>query len=471
MSEKKYPLKRGQEYEFYIQKLAFGGAGLARVDNYVVFIKGTIPGDRVIARVFKRKTAFAEARLIRILEPSQQRITPPCRYFGWCGGCNWQTLSYQDQLMYKRQIVAESLSHLGGIGELEIKPVVVSDSIFAYRNKMEFSFSDRRWLLPEELANSEIKNDFALGLHIPGTFDKILQIDECLLQSSIANQILLFVKDYSVAKGLPPYGIKSHQGLLRFLVIRQSRYNDSILVNIVTAYEDRKVLTALADELVKRFPDIKSVVNTINSGLAQVAYGDKEFLLAGVDHIQEKLGNYIFKISANSFFQTNTTQALKLYQLVKEFAALSGREIVWDLYSGTGTIALFVANDSKQVLAFESNESAVSDGKNNAREHHISNVQFIAGDLLHHLEVTHPQPDVLITDPPRAGMHPRVTEYIHQLKAKRVVYVSCNPTTLARDLALLKNNYHITAVQPVDMFPQTYHIETIVQLTLKEGSD
>lgn len=469
MNDKKYPLKKGQEYEFTIQKLAFGGAGLARVDNYVVFIKGTIPGDRVLARVFKRKTAFAEARLTRILDPSPQRIAPPCRYFGWCGGCNWESLSYQDQLMYKGQIVAESLSHLGGIGELPINPVIASESIFAYRNKMEFSFSDRRWLLPDEMENPEIKKDFALGLHIPGTFDKILQIDECLLQSSIANQILLFVKDYVKVKGLQPYGIKSHQGFLRFLVIRQSRYNGSILINIVTAYEDRKVLTALADELVKRFPDIKSVVNTINSGLAQVAYGDKEILLAGVDHIQEKLGDYIFKISANSFFQTNTRQALKLYQLVRELADLSGDEIVWDLYSGTGTIALFVANDCKQVFAFESNESAVRDGKNNARDHHISNIQFIAGDLLQHLEVIQPKPDVLITDPPRAGMHPRVTEYISNLKAKRVVYVSCNPTTLARDLVLLKKNYHISAVQPVDMFPQTYHIETVVQLTLKDS--
>ncbi len=467
MTEKKYPVKRKKEYEFNIDKLAFGGAGVAKVDNYVIFIKDTLPGDRVIARITKRKQNFAEARLISIVEKSPLRLSAPCSYFEWCGGCTWQNMAYENQLDYKRQIVSESLRHIAGIPDPAVETVLPSDNIFAYRNKMEFSFSDRRWLLPDELGVEDISKDFALGLHIPGTFDKILQIDRCLLQSDTANAILQTVNLYAREHGLKPYGLKSHEGFLRFLVIRESSFNHEIMVNIVTGYEDVKSLQPLADKLMTDYPQVKSVVNNINTRRAQIAAGEKEYLLAGKALIKEKLGSFDFNISANSFFQTNTVQAEKLYDQIMGMAGLQGNEIVWDLYSGTGTISMFLAQRAKEVIGLELVDAAVADALQNVRDHDVKNVRFVSGDLLHKLREVQPLPDVLVADPPRAGMHEKVVRFINQINPKRVVYVSCNPTTLARDLAILKEKYRIEKVQPVDMFPQTYHIETVVKLTRK----
>ena len=467
MNERKYPVKRGGEYEVEIEKLAFGGAGIARMDNYVIFVKGAIPGDRALVRIQKRKSAYAEARLLSLIKPSKYRIASPCPYFEWCGGCTWQNLSYEDQLKYKVDIVAESFRHLAGLVDIQVQPIITSEKPFAYRNKMEFSFSDRRWLLPNELNKDDINRDFALGLHVPGTFDKILQIDTCLLQSDIANQILKYINDYIIKNKLQPYGIRSHKGFLRFLVIRESSYNGSIMVNMVTAYEDTKSLKNLAQKLINKFPSIKSVVNNINSKLAQIAFGEKEIILAGESTIQEKLGRHLFNISANSFFQTNTKQAEKLYSKVLEFAGLTGIENVWDLYCGTGTITIFLAEQAREVTGFELVESAVNDARLNAETHGVHNAKFIGGDLLHKLREMKDKPDVLVTDPPRSGMHPKVVEYIRDLCPEKIVYVSCNPTTLARDVSILKETYEIEMIQPVDMFPQTYHIETIVKMELK----
>jgi 23S rRNA (uracil1939-C5)-methyltransferase len=467
MNERKYPVKRGGEYEVEIEKLAFGGAGIARMDNYVIFVKGTIPGDRILVRIQKRKSAHAEARLLSIIKPSEYRIQPPCPYFEWCGGCTWQNLSYGDQLKYKADIVAESFRHIAGLEKISVQMVIESDKSFAYRNKMEFSFSDRRWLLPEELNMESIGRDFALGLHVPGTFDKILQIDECLLQSDIANQILKYIKEFVIKNKLQPYGIRSHEGFLRFLVIRESSYDGSIMVNLVTAYKDIKKLKKLAQGLIKQFPKVKSVVNNINSKLAQIAVGEKEIVLAGESTIREKLGRHMFNISANSFFQTNTEQAEKLYNKVLDFAELKGSEQVWDLYCGTGTITIFLAEKAKKVVGFELVESAVKDARSNTESHGIHNAEFVGGDLLYKLQNMKDKPDVLVTDPPRSGMHPKVVEYIRDLRPNKIIYVSCNPTTLARDVAILKDVYKIEMIQPVDMFPQTYHIETIVKMKLK----
>lgn len=467
MSEKKYPVKRGAEYELHIEKLAFGGAGVSRVDNYVIFVKGTLPGDVVKAKISKRKPSFAEARLLEVLNPSSLRETAPCSYFSWCGGCTWQNLSSQNQLHFKREIVVESLEHLAGIQKIDVLPVLASNAAYGYRNKMEFSFSDRRWLLPDELGVEAISNKFALGLHVPGTFDKIIQIDHCLLQSDNANAVLKFVSAYVQDNKLTPYGIRSHEGYLRFLVIRESHYTGNLMINIVTSTETPDILKPLAEQLMQKIPAVSGVVNNINSRLAQVALGEKEILLAGSDFIEEKLGPFVFKISANSFFQTNSKQAEHLYNKVIEYAEIDRKDIVWDLYSGTGTISLFLAQHAKEVIGFELAESSVADAFTNAREHSVENVHFVAGDLLHRLQDTTPRPDVLVTDPPRAGMHEKVVRYISELKPKRIVYVSCNPTTLARDLGLLKENYLVEIVQPVDMFPQTYHIETVVKLRLK----
>ncbi len=464
MSEKKYPVKRGGEYELQIDRLAFGGAGVARVENYVVFVKGALPGETVKVRIQKRKSGHAEARLLEIIKPSPERQQAACPYFEWCGGCTWQSLTYADQLKHKQQIVAESLRHLAGETEIEVRPVLPSEADFAYRNKMEFSFSDRRWLLPDELGNEEISRDFALGLHVPGTFDKIIQIDRCLLQSERANRVLELVNRYVQEHGLTPYGIRSHQGFLRFLVIRQSRYNGEVMVNIVTSEEDTDKLRPLAEKLIATYPFVSSVINNINSRPAQIAMGEKEIVLAGNDHIVEELGGFLFKISANSFFQTNSAQAERLYEQVLRFADIRPDEIVWDLYAGTGTISLFLAQKAKEVIGFELVESAVADAEKNAGEHGVNNARFVGGDLLHKLRDTEPKPDVLVTDPPRSGMHEKVVRYIAEMQPERLVYVSCNPTTLARDLAILKERYRIEAVQPVDMFPQTYHIETVVKL-------
>ncbi len=467
MSEKKYPVKRRGEYELTIEGLAFGGKGVTRVDNYVIFVKDALPGDRVKVRIVKRKKDFAEAILLEILEPSPHRVQAPCPYFNWCGGCTWQNMSYEDQLFFKRQIVLDSLQRIGGFAEVEVQPVLPSPSPLAYRNKMEFSFSDRHWLLPEELNKPEISRDFVLGLHVPGTFDKILHVENCLLQSDEANAILKYVSDYCQQNKLQPYGIRSHQGFLRFLVLRQSSYNGEIMVNIVTGYEEPEKLAPLAEQLVQRFPQVVSVVNTINTRLAQIATGEKEILLQGRPFIRDRIGPFVFNISPASFFQTNTLQAERLYQKVLEFADLDGKSIVWDLYAGAGTISLFLAQQAQMVIGFEAVSSAVADARKNAREHEVENVRFVEGDLLYTLGHTKPLPRVLVTDPPRSGMHEKVVKLIAQIAPERIVYVSCNPTTLARDLKILSEKYRVVQVQPVDMFPQTYHIETVVLLERK----
>ena len=467
MSEQKYPVKRNGEYTVYIEKLAFGGAGVARLNNYVIFVKDTLPGETVRVRIIKRKPAYAEARKLEIEQPSPLRQPAPCPYFDWCGGCTWQNMKYEDQLHHKHKIVEESLRYLGGLDDVRVYPVLASPKEFAYRNKMEFSFSDRRWLIESELGDMSVNRDFALGLHVPGTFDKIIDVRSCMLQSERANRILQIVSDFSRKEGLAPYGIRSHQGFLRFLVLRESSYNGQIMVNIVTAYEQIEPLKKLAGLIFEQVDNVAGVVNNINSRPAQIAVGEKEILLIGLPYIQEKLGPFVFKISANSFFQTNTQQAERLYEKVMEYSGLDGSEIVWDLYAGTGTISLFLAERAREVVGFELAESAVQDAAENMRQHGVKNARFVAGDLLHKLEETFPKPDVLVTDPPRAGMHEKVVRYINTLKPRRIVYVSCNPTTLARDLAILSQQYRVEAVQPVDMFPQTYHIETVVKLSLK----
>lgn len=467
MSEQKYPVKRGGEYELNIEDLAFGGKGVARLENYVIFVKDALPGELVKARIAKRKKDFAEAYLLEILKPSPYRIEAPCKYFKWCGGCTWQNMTYENQLHFKKKIVEDALKRIGAQQNVNVRDVLPSPEDFAYRNKMEFSFSDRRWLLPEELHQSEVDKGFALGLHVPGTFDKILHIDYCRLQSDVANEVLRFVANWLRQKGIQPYGIRSHEGFLRFLVIRQSAFNGEIMVNIVTAYEDVGQLKPLVQELQKRFSQVVSVVNNINTRLAQIAVGEKEFLLAGRAYIQDKIGGFVFNISANSFFQTNTKQAEHLYEVVMDFAEMGRNSIVWDLYAGTGTISLFLAQKAKEVIGFEVVESAVADARQNAREHGVKNVRFVQGDLLKTMHDVKPRPDIIVTDPPRSGMHEKVLRLINQLRPKRMVYVSCNPTTLARDLNILSERFQVLKVQPVDMFPQTYHIETVVKLVRK----
>lgn len=460
-------IKKGEFIELEVTGMAFGGKGLAKVDGLAVFVEKAVPLDRVMARIVKKKKSFAEAVAVELIESSPYRTTPPCEYSGFCGGCKWQFLQYDRQLHYKRQHVEESLAHIGLIKDVPVHPVIPSEKIFGYRNKMEFSCSDRKWLLPSDFAAGEQSVGFAIGLHVPGTFDKVLDIRACLLQPEEGNMILEDAKAFMKNSGAPPYGIKSHEGFWRFLMLRSSAAYGNWMVNIITSAENRKTVEPLAALLKEKYPGVVSVVNNITSSKAAVATGEYEIVLAGSPYIKDRLGKFEFEISANSFFQTNTRSAEILYDKVKEFAGLSGSETVIDLYSGTGTIPVFLSADAGSVTGLEIVESAVLDAKKNCHANGVSNCTFILGDIRESLSEISKKPDVIIIDPPRAGMHKDVVKQVADMAPEKIVYVSCNPATLARDLFLLKESYEVIEVQPIDMFPHTWHIESVARLGKK----
>lgn len=460
-------VKKKQEIELDVTGIAFGGRGIAKIDGYTVFVDQAVPGDRVLARIVKKKKSYAEARTLQIIEPSADRIEPPCRYAGWCGGCKWQFLQYGRQLEYKRRHVREAVEHIGQISGVPVHPVLPADKIFGYRNKMEFSCSDRRWLLPEELGRADIPKDFALGLHVPGTFDKILDIDACLLQPEKGNRILNDVRDRIRASGLAPYGLRTHEGFWRFVMLRHSLAEDRWLVNLVTAAEDRGALDAVAGYLMEAHDDIAGVVNNVTAKKAAVAAGEYELPVSGRAFVQEQLGEFVFEVSANSFFQTNTAQAEKLYDTVRRYAQLSGSESVVDLYTGTGTIPIWLSADAGRITGLEIVESAVADAGKNCEKNQITNCRFVAGDIRQSISQIEHRPDVMIIDPPRAGMHKDVVKSVLDMAPEKMVYVSCNPATLARDLSLMAETYHVAEIQPVDMFPHTFHIEAVARLVRK----
>lgn len=462
-------IKKGQMIELTVADIAFGGRGLARVDGMAVFVDGAVPSDVVRARVIKKKKKYAEARTVEILSPSPHRIAPPCPYAGYCGGCKWQFLGYDRQLLYKRRHVAEALEHIALIDGVAVEAVLPSDAVFGYRNKMEFSCADRRWLLPSELARGDIDQGFAIGLHVPGTFDKVLDIDACLLQPDLGNRILGVVRRYIRTSPQPVYGLRSHTGFWRFLTLRHSVANDCWMVNLVTASLDREAVQPLAEALRRRFPTVAAVVNNVTDRKSGVAVGDFEVPLAGADAIEDAVGPLRFKISANSFFQTNTRGAERLYETVRSYAALSGGERVLDLYCGTGTIGIFLSDAAAEVTGIELAASAVGDARANCRRNGIDNCRFIQADMREGLKQIDRPPDVMIIDPPRAGMHKDVVRQIIDMAPPVIVYVSCNPSTLARDLGLMKAYYHPAAVQPVDMFPHTFHIEAVARLERVDG--
>ena len=459
-------LKKGDLVELRVDRVALGGQGIARLDGLVFFVKGAVPGDRVTALIFRKKQAYAEAKIQELLVPSPDRIEAPCPHFGICGGCQWQHLTYERQLEYKRGHVEEALSHIGSLSGIKVHDPIPSEKRFGYRNKMEFSFSDRPWL-PHPPLEKGGRGDFALGLHVPGTFDKIIDVDACLLQQERGNEILREVKRLAGESGLPPYGIKSHKGFWRFLTLRHSPYLDEWMVNLVTSEMRNEVVLPLAKRLTALFPYVKTVVNNITTRKASIAVGEKEAVLAGDGILQDRIGASFFQISANSFFQTNSLGAERLFGKVAEFADLRGRETVLDLYSGTGTIPIFLAHSAKRVIGMEIVESAVLDATRNCHANGIENCEFLLGDIRENLALLRLQPEVMIIDPPRAGMHQDVLSRVLEIGAERIVYVSCNPATLARDLALMQEHYHVAEIQPVDMFPHTYHIECVARLTRK----
>lgn len=482
-------IKRGDDITLSVESAAFEGKTVSRIDGFVVFVEGAVPGDIVRARITSVKQSFAEAKVLHVVQPSQLRTEPRCRYFGTCGGCKWQHVEYHAQLQFKQQQVVDAFERIGGFQKLPILPIIGAEEVYFYRNKMEFSFSDQQWIVSPAPASESDRNvesetgnpELFLGLHVPQRYDKVLDIEECHLQSEVSNAIVNFTRSFARAHRLPVYSTKTETGYLRFLVIRQSsvgrkpvQQDEStrgLMVNLVT-FEDRPdVMQQYTKELVAAVPAITTVVNTINSKKTQIAYGQVERLYHGEGIIHERLGKHLFTISASSFFQPNTAQAEKLYGVVKDFAELSLSDVVWDLYSGTGSIALFISDAAKEVVGIESAASAVKDAERNATLNNVRNCSFILGDLKErltketHWMSTHAKPDVMIIDPPRSGMHPKVVDEVCSLAPRRIVYVSCNPATQARDVKMLcAEHYELVKLQPVDMFPHTYHIENVALL-------
>jgi 23S rRNA (uracil1939-C5)-methyltransferase len=461
------PVKKGQQFEVEITGIAFGGKGLTRIDGLAVFVDQAIPGDHAVIRIFKKRKNYARARIVELMTSSPDRITAPCPYSGFCGGCTWQFLAYDKQLIYKRQHVADAIAHIGLIKGVAVHPTLPSDLIFGYRNKMEFSCSDRRWLLPDEMGRHDIEPNFAIGLHVPGTFYKVIDTRACLIQPDLGNRILMDVRSFIRSSSRPVYGLRSHAGFWRFVMLRHSQAFDQWMVNIVTAEEDRQTLKPLGHRLMEKYPEVVSVVNNITGRRAGVAIGEFEVPLAGKSAISDKIGPYEFDISANSFFQTNTLGAKRLYEVVKEYTELGGTENVLDLYSGTGTIPIVLSESAGQVIGIEIADSAVENAEKNCEKNKIVNCKFIKGDIKNCISLITRRPDVVIIDPPRAGMHREVVRLVLDMGPDRIVYVSCNPATLARDLSMMIDQYAILEIQPVDMFPHTYHVETVVKLAKK----
>ncbi len=457
-------IKKGQQIEVEITGIAFGGKGLVHINGMAVFVDQAVPGDKALIRIMRKKKNYAEACIIKLMDAAPQRIKPPCVYSGFCGGCKWQFLDYEVQLIYKRQHVVESLSHIGQIKNVQVHPTIASPLKLGYRNKMEFSCTDRRWLSPHEMQHPETNKGFGIGLHVPGTFFKVFDTKRCLLQPDLGNHLLDEVRKFIRASRLPVYGLRSHEGFWRFLMLRHSVAFDRWMVNIVTASDHHQALQPLAGFLMDKYPEVTSVINNITSRKAGVSFGEMELGLAGAETIIEKIGSFAFEISANSFFQTNTAGAAQLYAIVKKYAELSGSETVIDLYSGTGTIPILLSEVAKEVVGLEMAPTAVEDARRNCRMNRVENCRFLLGDIRHSLPKISHRPDLLIIDPPRAGIHPDVVKQVLALSAGRIVYVSCNPPTLARDLNLLKEVYRVQEVQPVDLFPHTHHIESVARL-------
>lgn len=458
-------IHKGQEIELTIESLAYGGMGIAKVEGFVIFVKKAIPGQKARALIYRKKKGYAEARALTVLEESPHFVPAPCAHFGYCGGCTIQQLNYQEQIQQKKQQVEDLFRHQARISHLIIDEVLPADQPFNYRNKMEFTFSNRRWITPEE--SPDTNQDFALGLHIPNRFDKILDINHCYIQPEIGNNILNLVYAKSKQLGLKPYDARTHNGFLRNLVIRFGEHTGEIMVNIVTSYENREFLQPLADEIIQQFPQITSLINNVNTKKGDTAFGEYEVLLYGTPTIKEKIGDLTFEISSNSFFQTNSLQAEKLYTAALSGAQLSGNEIVYDLYCGTGSISLFLAQKAKAVHGFELISYAVKDAKRNALANNIANAHFHQANLDFFFNkgsknTRLPKPDVIVIDPPRAGMHKDMVNALPNFGAKRLVYISCNPATQARDVAMLmENGYRLKKLTMVDMFPHTPHIETV----------
>jgi 23S rRNA (uracil1939-C5)-methyltransferase len=454
-----------------MENYAAEGKSLARVDGKVIFVENTIPGDEVDVLLQKNKKDWGEGIALHFHNYSNLRVEPFCQHFGVCGGCQWQMLPYQQQLQYKQQQVTDNLKRIGKVALPEIMPIVGAEETTRYRNKMEYTFANKRFLLPEELNNPNISTEENVaGFHARGFFDKVVPIFECHLQSEPTNFIRLAVWDYAKEHGLTHYDIRQHTGFLRNLQIRLATTGE-LMVNIVFAYEDKSKRIGLLKFIEEKFPEITTLLYTINTKKNDSLFDQEPKVYKGKGYIIEKLEDFEFKISPKSFFQTNTKQGEKLYKITREFAELTGAETVYDLYCGTGSIGIFVSKQAKKIVGVEVVEDAINDAKENAQINNLSHAEFFTGDVIDICDDAffeqHGKPDVIITDPPRAGMHEKLVTKLLDIAAPLIVYVSCNPATQARDLSLLNEKYLVTKIQPVDMFPHTLHIENIVQLKLR----
>jgi len=457
-----------------ITGVAAEGKALARVNDLVVFVPFVVPGDVVDLQLTRKKNRYAEAIAVNFHQYSEKRAVPFCQHFGICGGCKWQNLPYEEQLRYKQQQVIDNLERIGKIELPEISPIIGSKKTQFYRNKLEFTFSNKRWLTKEELAKDEIyEQRNALGFHIPGSFDKVLDIEKCWLQEDISNSIRNAVRQYALDHQISFYDLREQHGLLRNLIVRTASTGELMVILIaqITEPEQKDTLNEVLHFIEERFPEITSLQYIINNKCNDSIADLNAITFKGKDHIIEQMEGLQFKVGAKSFYQTNSEQAYVLYKVVREFAELTGNELIYDLYTGTGTIANFLSRQSKEVIGIEYITEAIDDAKVNAQLNNLNNTSFYAGDMKDVLTQgfidQHGHPDVIISDPPRAGMHPDVIDTILFASPKRIVYVSCNPTTQARDLQLLDNKYKVMAVQPVDMFPHTQHVENVVLLHLR----
>ncbi len=467
--------ERGAILELTTETIAFEGKAVARrEDGYVVFVEGALAGEKVKAEVFKAKGSFAEARLVNVITPSPDRREPICPDFGTCGGCALLHMNYDAQGFWKKRQVTEIFQRIGKVDEPPVRDTIGNDNReYHYRNKMEFSFSEERWLSKEEIGTDGAFDRFALGLHVKGRYDRVMDTKQCFIAHEAVTKVLGLTRAFARKNNLRVFEPDTcPEGILRFLVIRNSHSTGEMMINFVASHYDEDLMKNYADELHLAIPEVSTVICNINSRRAQVAQGEKEFVITGSGIITDTIGGAQYQISANSFFQTNTLQANTLYEIGREFADLKPNDVLWDLYCGAGTITLFVAPYVKFALGIELAESSIHDAHENAKRNGVKNVDFVASDLRKALVSTEmlahfPRPDVLMIDPPRSGMHPDVIREILALTPERISYISCNPATMARDIELLSEKYELLALQPVDMFPQTWHIECVAKLRRK----
>lgn len=446
--------------------IAEEGKGVAKHDELVLFIEQAVPGDVADVELFRKKKSFMEGRVVTLKESSKYRVDPFCPHFGVCGGCKWQHMEYDAQLLFKQQYVENALKRLGKVDVSPMEPILASAETQYYRNKLEFTFSNKRWLTS---VDEEVKPDDlnALGFHVPGRFDKILDIDHCFLQQDPSNAIRNAVRTFALAEGISFYDLRAHEGALRNLIIRTSSTGE-VMVIVVFAYPEEGQIDTLMRYLEEQFPTLTSLLYIINQKRNDTIFDQDIHTFSGRDFIYEEMEGLKFKVGPKSFYQTNSAQAYELYKITRDFADLKGDELVYDLYTGAGTIANFVARKAREVIGVEYVPTAIEDAKINSGLNGIGNTKFYAGDMKDVLTAdfirVHGRPDVVITDPPRAGMHPDVVQRILEMEAGKVVYVSCNAATQARDLALLQEKYDVVRIKPVDMFPHTQHVENVVLL-------